>query len=478
MIVFILVIAVPLTTLSAITVANGEIDDTVVTIEHHGSRTIWMGYDKLNVIKIDVESSYLQVELFGMTALQHDSWNNGNYKPKSFIFHEEVNEKFVILNQDVNYVVIYNNNTVDVSIHFIHVGMVKNLGIASFTLGSLCALFVLILLVHTLGYLLRVLIIIPITGGNNNSSVSNKDITKYTGDRDKREHREYYYSTEKEKITKEDTSSKEKIDDKIQTNAVAKNRQLIAKPTEKVVQTTQTNYNIPAIVNISDNFIVAKPSKRYNLKFNILSKIHYKIDQITLPEMILLAIAAFFFFLGIFTQTLWNALIMPILIIMVVIIVLQVGITRRERVLSIVQGYGAIYVKDLAGLLNISYKTAIKDVWHIINKGLGNIAFDPMNQVAFVPGVENSEKARKVKAALNTKMVKGNNAKIITSYVNKPSSPTIYSSSISDVTEKVNATSADTNLQDTVIICPFCEAENPSDSSFCIKCGASLKPAK
>ncbi|MCG3223177.1 MAG: zinc-ribbon domain-containing protein [Candidatus Heimdallarchaeota archaeon] len=28
------------------------------------------------------------------------------------------------------------------------------------------------------------------------------------------------------------------------------------------------------------------------------------------------------------------------------------------------------------------------------------------------------------------------------------------------------------------IKCPFCDADNPPDSLFCIKCGASLKPAK
>ncbi|MCG3220957.1 MAG: hypothetical protein H7641_06215, partial [Candidatus Heimdallarchaeota archaeon] len=98
-----------------------------------------------------------------------------------------------------------------------------------------------------------------------------------------------------------------------------------------------------------------------------------------------------------------------------------------------------------------------RDAWKIIKLGLGTIGLDPERSILFdVTQVDPS-----VKKDLS------------------PAAQTIHTQLVAEVEKKEEVKEEVVSQEPTLIKCPFCEREdNPSDSSFCIGCGASLKPAK
>jgi hypothetical protein len=100
------------------------------------------------------------------------------------------------------------------------------------------------------------------------------------------------------------------------------------------------------------------------------------------------------------------------------------------------------------------------DAWKIINLGLAPIGLDTTNNILFDATQVDPTKIQEV----------------------SPESQKIHDELMSEVAEKDDV-KEEKKVEEVVIEgvevkCPFCDSNNPPDSSFCIKCGASLKPAK
>jgi len=105
-----------------------------------------------------------------------------------------------------------------------------------------------------------------------------------------------------------------------------------------------------------------------------------------------------------------------------------------------------LYLRDLARQLNVPYKVAYRDVWKVINLGIANIAYDLKNDIVFIPGA-----------------VKTNSNSVTVKNVETP---------------RIIETEVKEEIPEGDLQCAFCDAMNPNDSMFCIKCGASMQPAK
>ena len=95
------------------------------------------------------------------------------------------------------------------------------------------------------------------------------------------------------------------------------------------------------------------------------------------------------------------------------------------------------------------------NVWKIIRLGLAPIGYDSENAILFdVTKVDPSKKEKL-----------------------SPAAETIHQQLVAEV-DKKEEKKEETVVSGNEIQCPFCDSDNPPDSLFCIKCGASLKPAK
>ena len=172
------------------------------------------------------------------------------------------------------------------------------------------------------------------------------------------------------------------------------------------------------------------------------------------PERILVLIGLFFFLTGLVTLTWYLIVVLPIIFGGIALIVFFSGRTRREKLLRLVESHKAIYVYDAARILRTSPDFIRMDAWKIVRLGMGPVGFDPQNGILFdVTKVDPSKKKDL-----------------------SPAAQTIHTQLLTEVEKKEEEKKEDTPKE---IACPFCEEKgNPPDSAFCIKCGASLKPAK
>ncbi|MHA1868481.1 MAG: hypothetical protein ACTSXD_10600 [Candidatus Heimdallarchaeaceae archaeon] len=457
-IVFIAITTIPLGIVATVGGLNSNYNESTITLDpgnytilkldgpyyHFIQYYVNAGEDvKVTTYHIEnyVEDIYQEIDLYNMSK---------NDKHNEIIFGNDENDAAIYL---------INNNNFSISVYYIIVSIPRAFVISAFVFGVIDGFFLLLLTLHTLGYIIKNLLIVPITGG-----YSKYDERKRYDKKDRYE--SYYYPKASKQSPKKKgkpsstsismTESNLDTNDRIETSTGA--RTVVIDSVE-----TKKRY-IPAIANISENFIVARSPKTYNNKHRFVNTFHYYYDQTDINERVLILFATFFFLIGCFTGTFWNIFAMPIIIGIITAIVFYNSKNRREKIVQLVQAYGAIYVRDLAKMVNAPYKIVQRDVWKIINLGLANIAYDIKNDIVFIPGIQNSEQAKKAKHEYSTRRA--------TFPTHQPLSTNKQS------TEFDKILSVSSSVDDKEIICPFCEAKNPGDSSFCIKCGASLKPAK
>ncbi len=328
--------------------------------------------------------------------------------------------------------VFVNDGDVDLEIGY-HFIIADDLLIPIMILGIIFSLFLTILVLNTLGYFIKGLIIIPITGG------------KALGTTDSKRRNGYYYET---KPAAPPAAPKAPV----KHGAPAPPAPLkAAKPV------TPRKPPVPAINAISQNYVVADQEKQYTHSRGFFNRVNRTWDQTSIAERVLGIVALFFFLTGLVTVTWYLIVVLPLVLIGIAVVVFFSVRSRREKLVSIVQSHKAIYISDAARILNSSSEFVRRDAWKIIKLGIGTIGLDPERGILFdVTQVDPS-----VKKDLS------------------PASQTIHTQLVAEVEKKEEVKEEVVSQEPTLIKCPFCEREdNPSDSSFCIGCGASLKPAK
>ncbi|UJG41018.1 MAG: hypothetical protein K9W45_00825 [Candidatus Heimdallarchaeum aukensis] len=459
-IVFIAIATIPLGIVVTIGGLNTNYNETTITLDPGNYTILELDSSYYHFIQYYVNAGEdVKVTTYHIENYIEDIYSNiDQYDAVKNKKHSEI-----IFGNDNNDAAIYlvNENDFTISIYYIMVSIPRAFVISAFIFGVIDGFFLLLLFLHTIGYLIKNIFIVPITGG-----ASKYDERKGYDRSARRE--SYYYSRPSKHSEKETSKPSSAPVSRAEKDISSSNDK--TKPSARVTPSTiteavdrKTRY-IPALANISENFIVAKSPKTYVSKNKFINKLHYQYDQTDITERVLILLSVFFFLIGCFTATFWNIFAMPIILAIITAIVMYNSRNRREKLIQIVQGYGAIYIRDLTKILNSPYKVVHQDIWKIINLGLANIAYDVKNDIVFIPGIQKSEQAKKVKHEYSTRKA--------TFPTHQPLSVNKSSSEFDEIL------SVSSPAKDKEIICPFCEAKNPGDSSFCIKCGASLKPAK
>jgi hypothetical protein len=444
-IVFILLSGIPLGILTGIAVSTGGSYSSQDTTVDAGSNQTMMldayGYNRIFLVYwISGDTSDFRV--YVMTDDDYLIWQNTNDSIPTGIEISSTSEDMYRLlpRSGDHYVYIINDGTSALyyTSHFASapIGLI----IAGSILAVIFAFFMVILVLNTVGYFIKYLIIWPITGAgkyySNGSSSKKRDSYESKKDR-----YDYQYVT-----AVQPTSSIAKTTSRATPAAVAKS----ATPTPR----TAPRAKIPAEHAIG-NYIVAGQTKRYDNKSDILNKINRFWDYTSIPERVLGLIAIFFFVLGIVTTSWFLIVVMPVTLLGIASIVFFANKNTTEKLIRTVESYQAIYLRDAARILNTSSDLLRMNTWKIIRLGLAPIGFDTENGIVFdVTKVDPSKKEKL-----------------------SPAAETIHQQLVAEV-DKKEEKKEDIVVSSKEIKCPFCDADNPPDSLFCIKCGASLKPAK
>jgi hypothetical protein len=438
-IVFVCVTAIPLGILVGLSLDDGAIkDNQSLTIDANGYVILddISRYDVYGLIYWVEASSDVKVRFFVLDDYDYSLWNTTeSIVPPAYDRTYNLHEKSVFIHDISGYIVLVNENNAEIEIGY-HYIVADDLLIPIMILGVIFGLFLTILLLNTLGYFIKGLIIIPITGGK---ALATTDPKRRNG---------YYYSYETKPAAKPAAP-------KVEAKPGSPTPPAAPKP---AVKPTPRKPPVPAIDAISQNYVVADQEKQYTHSRGFVNQVSRVWDQTSIPERVLGILALFFFLTGLVTVTWYLIVVLPLVLIGVAVVVFFSVSSRREKLVSIVKSHKAIYVQDAARLLNTSTDFIRSDAWKIVRLGLGPIGFDAERNVLFdVTQVDPS-----VSKDLS------------------PAAQTIHTQLVAEVEKKEEVKEEKVVSQEpTLIKCPFCEREdNPSDSSFCIGCGASLKPAK
>ncbi len=444
-IVFILLSGIPLGILTGIAISTGGTYSSQDTSVAAGSNETIMldayGYNRIFLVYwISGDSSDFSV--YVMTDDEYITWQNTSDSiPTNIQFSSSSEELYRLLPRSGDhYVHIVNDGSSALyyTSHFASASI--GLVIAGSILAVIFAFFMAIMILNTIGYFIKYLIIWPITGAGKYSSngYSSKKLDSYERKKDRYD---YQYVT-----AVQPTSPSTKATHKTTTAAVTK--------TVTPTPISALRAKVPA-ANAIGNYIVAGQTKRYNNKSDIINKINRFWDYTSIPERVLGLIAIFFFVLGIVTTAWFLIVVMPVTLLGIASIVFFANKNTTEKLIRTVESYQAIYIRDAARILNTSSDLLKMNTWKIIRLGLAPIGFDTENGILFdVTKVDPSKKEKL-----------------------SPAAETIHQQLVAEV-DKTEEKKEDKVVSTKEIKCPFCDGDNPPDSLFCIKCGASLKPAK
>jgi len=432
--VFIIITAIPLGILIGLSFEDGSVNDNqYVTIAAHDYFVLEdLSISRIYFIDYWVDAPWDVEVRFYIT--DNDSWNRTDSElPTNYERTYYLHEKFVFIQDESGYMVLVNDNDFEISVGY-NLIILDDLLIPIMVLGIIFSLFVTLMVLQTLGYFIKALIIVPITGG------------KVLGTTDKRRNGYSYQYVAETKPAKSAPPPK------------------AAKPSAKAAplappappRPSTPVRHVPAIEALSENYVVSDQTKTYSAQRQFVNQVHRAWDHTSIAERVLAILALFFFLTGLVTTTWYLVVVLPLVLIGVAIIVYFAGNNRREKLIRIVESYEAIYVRDAARLLNTSSEFIRMDAWKIVRLGLGTIGFDPQNNVLFdVTKVDPSKKKEL-----------------------SPTAQTIHTQLVAEVSKK-DEKKEDEVVSKENIKCPFCDRDdNPPDSTFCIGCGASLKPAK
>jgi len=445
-IVFILLSGIPLGILTGIAISSGGTYSSQDTSVAAGTNETIMldaaGNNRIFLVYW-ISGDTSDFEVYVMTDDDYILWQNTNESiPTNIELVSSSEELYRLLpHSGDHYVVIVNDgsSTLYYTSHFASapIGLI----IAGSILAVIFIFFVAIMVLNTIGYFIKYLIIWPITGSRYSSNGSrSRKLDSYERKKDRYDYQHV--------SAVQPTSSSTRTPSKVTTAAVGKTT------TVTPTRISAPRAKVPA-ANAIDKYIVAGQAKRYDNKSDILNKINRFWDTTGIPERVLGLIALFFFVLGIVTTSWFLIVVMPVIFIGIAAIVFFANKNTTEKLIRTVESYQAIYLRDAARVLNTSSDLLRMNTWKIIRLGLAPIAFDTENGVIF--DVTKIDPSKKEKLS--------------------PAAETIHQQLVAEV-DKTEEKKEDIVVSSKEIKCPFCDSDNPPDSLFCIKCGASLKPAK
>jgi len=447
-IVFILLSGIPLGILTSLAITTGgSYSNQDVTIAAGSSEILMLdaNYNTRIFLVYWISGDTSDFKTYIMTDAEHSIWRNTNdsIPPTNIQFSSSSEDMYRLLEQEGNHYIYIVNDGVSSLYYTSHYASARiGLIIAGSILAVIFTFFIVIMVFNTIGYFIKYLIIWPITGAGRYSSngYSSKKLHSYERKKDRYD---YQYVT-----AVQPTSSSTKTIPKTTTAAVTKTKTVTPTPL------SAPRAKVPA-ANAIGNYIVAGQTKRYDNKSDFINKINRSWDYTSIPERVLGTIATFFFVLGIVTTSWFLIVVMPVTLLGVASIVFFANKNTTEKLIRTVESYQAIYLHDVARILNTSTDLLKMNTWKIIRLGLAPIGFDIENGILFdVTKVDPSKKEKL-----------------------SPAAETIHQQLLAEV-DKTDEKKEDKVVSSTEIKCPFCDANNPPDSLFCIKCGASLKPAK
>lgn len=449
-IVFISLTIVPAGVLSGVIYSEGGYNMHELTVEPNGTETVHMQVMGDLLFYYDVTTypvSFEDIEIYLLTETQYESWISSNDStPQDYVLttNNDLPFRWIEAKGVDHYLVVYNYDYVDslnFEVHYVSADRAKI--IALLAIGLFLALWITILSLYTVAYILKVLIIIPIFG------------QRYINGDDRRRGRDRRSSYDYRSHSVAPAAPAAKA-----APAVKGVKAAPAAPAIPAIRRTSSVSvkRTPAIQNISSNYVVAGQAKEYP-KGDFKRFLVKTWDSTSIAERVLVVIALFFLLTGAVTGTWYIIVVFPITLLGVSIIVYFAGRNRREKLIRLVESHKAIYITEAARILRSASELVRMDAWKIINLGLGTIGFDTQNNILFDASQVDPGEIQEV----------------------SPEAKKIHDELVSEVTDKVDV-KEEKKVEEVVegveVKCPFCDSNNPPDSSFCIKCGASLKPAK
>jgi hypothetical protein len=435
--VFIILTAIHLGILIGISFDDGSVkDNQSVTIAAHDF-VVLEDLRSYNIYFIDywVDAPYDVKVRFYIT--DYNAWNfTDSEVPPDYELTYYLHEKFVFIQDEIAFIVLVNDNDFEITVGY-NMFILDDLLIPIMVIGIIFLLFVAIMILHTLGYFIKALIIVPITGG------------RVLGTTDRRRNGYSYQYVAETKPAIPVAPPKAAKPSAKAAPAAPPVPPALARPSTPVRQ-------VPAIEALSENYVVSDQTKTYTSEREFFNRVHRAWDHTSIAERVLAVLALFFFLTGLVTTTWYLVVVLPLVLVGVGLIVFFTSKNRREKLVRIVESYEAIYVRDAAQILNTAPEIIRQDAWKIVRLGLGTFGFDPKNNVLFdVTKVDPSKKKEL-----------------------SPTAQTIHTQLVAEVSKKDEKKEEEVVSTEN-IKCPFCDREdNPPDSAFCIGCGASLKPAK
>ena len=446
-IVFISISIVPVGVLSGVIFSEGGYSMNEIIVGPNSNETIHMKVTGDLMFYYDVSSYPVHssnISIFLLTQTQYTNWigSNDTY-PSDYEMTTtgDLPFRWIHANSIDYYLVVFNADNIDsigVELHYVTANRAEVIALLS--VGIFFSLWITILTLYTVGYLLKVLIFIPIFG------------LRYTNGDSKRRERSYSYEYRtRAPAAPAAPAAKAAPAVKAAPAAPAAPARPRAPPAPIPIG--------PAAENISSNYVVAGTARQYpEADFKRFWAKTW--DGSGIAEKVLVILALFFLLTGAVTVTWYVLVVFPITLIGIAIIVYFATRNRREKLIRLVESHGAIYISDAARILRTSTEFIRMDAWKIVNLGLAPLAFDTQNHILFDVTKVDPSKAGKM----------------------SPEAEKIHAELVSEVTKKDKQEKPEEKEVEVVVAeeikCPFCDSNNPSDSSFCIKCGASLKPAK
>ncbi len=455
--VFFIITLLPLGIVGGIGAGTAEYDITQVSLDINGTRVIYISEGETHFINYEVYSNQ-KIDVYLLSKDQFAAWNETGI-PTAYIKNYYAEEQFFFFNGNkgygiidhphmedegdenatyttthdqggpqyvlANYLVLINTSDNSVQMDFVHIGINTGLLIASVVLGIINATFLTFLILHTLFFILA-----SIFGSGSK----------------KEDQSEYQKSKVYMSYNQSQGSEREKT-----YEAAPKHEQKKKFDTPEDVSVVVQQKKGQIVYESSGNVVKAKEPKDYGEIHQLKGRIEKLWDYAGVAEKILIGIAVFWVLIGVTTFNWWMLLAFAAPLVLIAYIVGAVREHNRNRIISLIEGHGAIDVLTLEKYIEASANNIRNHIWDIIRLGLANVAYDVSNDVVFIPG----------QVSVKTREKKEN-----------------YEKGPQHVIEDQQQQKTEKTVDEKIIYCPFCDAENPADSKFCIKCGASLHPAK
>ncbi len=470
-IVFIAITIIPIGILAGFVFSNGGIMTQEYSVDPYSYNIFQIENDGQILFAYMKHGDSNDYDIYVLSLNSYYFWDKENASTiDEFEYHSDSFRSFKFIEADYSgdyFIVAFNNANGTLEIQLFVLTTHKAIMITVGVLGIILAFFTAIMVLLTFGYFIKYLIIWPITGSGRTYDYRSNGYDRRVRDKRERTRDKYYrYSPPSEK-----TVSEKEVD--VPGAPAASVAPIAPAATSKPRSSVRTRHRyeskplLPAIENISPNYVSASGRKEYSTKRpRFLKWVEETWDQTYLAERVLSVIALFFFILGL-TQTSWFCIAaMPLTLVGISIIVFFANRNRRDKVIRMVKGNKAIYLRDIARLINTSTEFVRSDAWKIINLGLAPYAFDVERGILFDYTQVDPSKIKKSKPVVKREPIqedKPEEKPITTEQKEKAPSKKDFDAVVGPSEE---------------ILCPFCDAKNPADSSFCIKCGASMKPAK